>query len=224
MWRRGIALAVVVMLAVPGMAFAKSKKKKDDDGIWDTGIKSMDVVFKDVANIDRRLDSARAMLGSARGDLNTALGLNSKTTLPKAMAELNKRAGGKLKIATTGNVPKLSASDAVPSDVQKGIDAVNGFSGDLARSIADLSSASQSAVALTRKTKDFPKNVKAELAKEDIISQVIGAPKAVKAVSHNLTVTKALPGKADKVVGRMNNIQSAMISEFTPSTKKPAGK
>lgn len=218
MWRRGVELAVVAALLWPGMAMAKSSKKSDA-GIWEVGIDSVDAVFADVGRIDSRLNSARKLLKGARGDLNTALGLKSKTTLPKALAELNKRANGKIKVVKKGKTPTLAASDAVPTDVKRGIDAVNGFTGDITQSLADLADASKTAVALTRKAKDLPSAVRKDLAKGSVIDKAIAGPKMLKAVNHNMSITKALPKKTDRVVGRLNNIQSSVVTEFTPAKR-----
>jgi hypothetical protein len=212
-----------VPLLALGLAFATpalAKKGDDDEGIIKTGIVSFDRVFNDVASIDRRLSNAQAMLGDARVNLNTALGLKEGTPLKKGFAELKERADGKVDLVMKGAIPTLEAKEAVPSDVTKGIDAVNGFTGNLVASLNDLAAVPGDARNLVQKTKTFPASLQKELQGGNLIDQLVAGPKVAKALTHNLGVTKALPTKADRVVGRMNSLQTTVVSEFTPAKRR----
>ncbi len=215
-WRRLAAIgALALLVAAPGSAHAK-KKDKDDDGIWQVGFETIDSFFADVDKLNRDLDAANRLLDGAKTDLNSALGLRKRTTLPKALAELNTRAEGKLGVVMKGKVPTLAASDAVPTDVQAGIDAVNGFTKKMERSMTRLADAPATASSLVKKSRTLPDDVKAEIAAGNLIDNIIKGPKAVKAVNHNVGVTKALPGKADKTVTRLDSINRSILTEFTP--------
>ncbi len=208
-----VALLAFTLVA-PGSAFAKKgKKKKSDDGIWEVGVASIDDFFSDVDSIDRSLDKANRLLDGARTDLNSALGLNKKTTIPKALAELDARADGKLKLVMKGKVPTLAASDAVPTDVTAGIDAVNGFTNKMHRSITALADAPAAAASLAKKSKALPEQTREEL-EGNLLASLFKAPKALKAVNHNVGITRKLPSKTDKTVTRLDRINRSVIDEF----------
>lgn len=218
---RTLAPALALTLAFAPAAHAKKKDDKPEEGIWEVGIQTFDRVFSDVAAIDRKLTNAQTMLSDAKTQLNTALGIKNNTPIRKGLAELQERAGGKVSLAMTGKIPTLKANEAVPSDVQKGIDAVNGLSSNLVGSIEALASTPADVKALIAKSKTFPADLQKELKEGSIVDKIVAGPKAVKAVSHNMKVTKDLAPKSERVVSRMNAIQSTLTTEFVPK-KSPA--
>jgi len=213
-WFGTLLLAVALVGAAP--AHAKKKKKGKDDGIQITGIEAFDSVFGDVASIDKRLTNASKVLSSAKKELNTALGLKDGTPLKKAITELKGRADGKVGLAMKGKVPTLEATDAVPTDVQTGIDAVNQMNSDLVTSIEDLVQVTKDVQSIVKKSKSFPNDIKKEFAGTSILDKIFKMPKAAKATMHNLGITKELPGKTDKVLGRMQDIEKTVRGEFVP--------
>ncbi len=215
--------AIALLIVVPGSALAKKGKKRDkkDEGIMEVGIESIDDFFADVSRIDRNLNGANRLLEAARGDLNSALGLKKRTTLPKAIAELDARADGKLKLVMKGKVPTLSASEAVPSDVTAGIDAVNGFTHKMQRSIMKLADAPVAAASLAKKSRTLPQKTKDEIAEGNLLDHIFKGPKAIKAVNHNVGITKKLPSKTDKTVTRLDRINRSIVTEFGEG-KQPA--
>ena len=217
MTRWHIPFFALALLAAP---VAHAKKEKDE-GIMEVGIVTFDRVFADVAKIDTKLTNTQAWLATARTNLNTSMGLKEGTTIRNGIAELKARAGDKVALVTKGNVPTLEAKEAVPTDVQKGIDAVNSLSTNLTKSIAELASIPADARALVTKTKTFPADLQKELKEGSLIDKLVAGPKAVKATTHNLGVTKELVPKSDRVVKRMNDINGVLVSEFAPG-KKPA--
>jgi len=222
--RRLLAIAAIALLvATPGAALAKKGKKKDkkNEGIMEVGIESIDDFFADVSRIDRNLNGANRLLEAARGDLNSALGLKKRTTLPKAIAELDARADGKLNLVMKGKVPTLSASEAVPSDVTAGIDAVNGFTSKMQRSIVKLADAPVAAASLAKKSRTLPQKTKDEIAEGNLLDHIFKGPKAIKAVNHNMGITKKLPSKTDKTVTRLDRINRSIVTEFGDG-KQPA--
>lgn len=208
---------VLLAMALMGAAPAHAKKdKKKDKGIQETGIEAFDKVFSDVGSIDARLSNASKVLSSAKKELNTTLGLKKGTPLSDAIKELNTRADGKIGLAMNGKVPKLEPTDAVPTDVQTGIDSVNQMNTDIVTAIADLTQASKDVSSLVKQTKTFPKEIKNEFEGEGLLDKIFKMPKAAKATGHNLGITKELPKKTESVLGRMQDIEQTVRSEFVP--------
>ena len=113
-----------------------SAKNKDDDGdkngkkkgdqITMTGIDAFDSVFKQVGDIDHTLAGIEGQLRDGKNNLNSALDLKKGTTLADGLAELQKRGGSKIKVATDrGSMPRLEAEDGVPTNVRNAVNAVN---------------------------------------------------------------------------------------------------
>src|SRR5690349_9929144 len=159
---RSATLALMLVLAGP--AFAKDKDKGEKAGksgpeerpvIEMTGLASFDEVFTRVAAIDEQLATAKKMLTSANIDLNAALGLANGTPIKDGLADLQAKADGKLSVAMEGTMPKLSATDAVPANVQSAIDAVNGMVTGITGSIAALETIPAEAAALATETAGF---------------------------------------------------------------------
>jgi len=208
-------MMLAVALTAPGPALAKKKGKGKNNGIQITGIESFDDVFADVKSMDKRLTSANKLLGNAKKELNTALGLKEGTPLKDGIAELRTRADGKIGLGMKGKIPTLEATDAVPTDVQTGIDAVNQLNSDLVTSIEDLLQVSKDIQSVVKKSKAFPSQVSKEFD-GGLLEKIFKMPKAAKATVHNLGITKELPGKTKKVLTRMQDIEKTVRGEFKP--------
>lgn len=114
-----------------GLIFADTAEAKktatyqSEPVIKDCGIAEMDTVFKEAAGIQTSLDSAYKTVSDARTNVNSTMGVATDSPFSTAIADLASKAGGKLSVAMEGTMPKLKASEAVPDNVQKGLDAVN---------------------------------------------------------------------------------------------------
>jgi len=216
-------LMLAMTLVGAGPALAKKKGKGKDDGIQMTGVEAFDDVFRDVRSIDRRLSNASDVLSNAKGELTTALGLKKGTPLKKAIGELNERADGKVGLAMKGKVPTLEATDAVPTDVQTGIDAVNQMNSDIITSIEDLVQVGKDLDSIMKKSKKFPNQIQKEFEGEGLFDKIFKMPKAAKTTMHNLGVTKELPGKTERVLSRMQDIEQTVRKEFVPVDKGKGG-
>lgn len=116
-----VAVPVVAHAAPKGKAAAEPKLPK----IEATGISEFDGVFMEAKAIHDVLDVEDTKLKEARKQLAIALGVAEDQPLKTAFDELLKKANGKIKTALKGKMPRLEASEAVPENVQTGIDSVN---------------------------------------------------------------------------------------------------
>ena len=111
--------------AAPKAAKGASAQEKPLPKIEATGIAEFDVVFMQAKTIHDALDAEDKQLVEARKQVAIALGVAEDQPLKTAFDELKKSANGKLKVALKGKMPRLEATDAIPENVQAGIDAVN---------------------------------------------------------------------------------------------------
>ncbi len=197
----------------------KGKKGKDDDGILLTGIEAFDDVFVRVGEIDQRLTRAERSLKSGQRELNTSLELKRGTPFTDAVAELKKRADNKLELTLTNmNAPKLGVSDAVPTNVQTSVDAFNALTLDITSSLDDLASIGPEIDSLVKASKDFPAALKDEFKKDaNWLDMIFALPKTSKALSRDIGITTALPGRAQAVTSEMVGLMDIVKSEFQPA-------
>jgi hypothetical protein len=191
----------ITCAATAGDAFAGKKDASADAAgaeekitIQKTGLASMDQFFGQVEGLLGRLDAAQANLQKGTDNLNIALGLASGTPLADAFTDLQTKAQKKVAVALDGRMPRLKATDAVPDDVQKGIDAVNALvEADLAAAdacqqvIAEAQPLAQQAPGMVARV---PGDAKAAGLK------VTEIPAVTRKVKHNVDVTVGLPGEA----------------------------
>lgn len=103
-----------------------------------TNVPDFDTFFSNAnAPIKSTID-ARKRVDMAQNDLADALGLAKGSPMKDAAAELQKKAERKVKVAMTGKMPRLEATEAVPDDVQKGIDAFNAALTDMEGAFGEL--------------------------------------------------------------------------------------
>jgi hypothetical protein len=200
-------------------AWAKDKKEKGRpaQGIEPTGIQSFDRVFDRVDEIDSLLSHADAQLRTGKRNLNSALELKKGTPVADGIAELQRRAEGKLGIAMDGAVPKLTATDAVPTNVQSAVDAVNGLTSNLTASLADLQGLAPQIEGLVKDTQKLPNRLKDEFTKTNgagLLDLLFKLPKTTKALTHDLEVTAGLTGRTTSLTGRITDILGVVQSEF----------
>ncbi|MBM4365461.1 MAG: hypothetical protein FJ102_04550 [Deltaproteobacteria bacterium] len=191
----------------------KSKKGGKDEEketeltpIEDCGIESMDTIFREAKDVQTKLEEQRVSLKTARQNAKTALGVGTDAPMSKAFESLQETAGDKLEVVMEGTTPKLKAKDAVPENVQAGIDAVNGLLDASASTVTSVAGLKENAVALVEKSKDFPTQIAAEVK-----GNPLGAAKASATVSKNIKAIGEIGPQADKLVG----IGTRMVADFT---------
>jgi uncharacterized membrane protein YgcG len=205
------------------------KPRKKKDGIQVTGIKSFDKVFKEVGAIDNRLASAETELRLGRTNLNAALGLPKGTPFADALADLQNKAGGNLRLGlSNGAIPKLEAADAVPANVQNALDGFNGFTENITSSITDVKNLSKDISGLVDATTKMPQNLIAEFSKSsgggvNIIEKLFILPGAVKATGHNIKIVTGLDDRVTGLSHRMTDLVDVVNSSFKPMPDKGRG-
>jgi hypothetical protein len=223
-----MVVAVVLLATLPAMAKDKDKGKgggKNDSGIELTGIDSIDEVFKQVRDIDKRLTKVDNQLAAGKTNLNTALGLKKGTPISDGIKELNRVAGNKLQLGMSGNVPKLQVSDAVPSNVQEAVDAVNAMTTNFPGAIQDLAGMAPEIDRLIKASTKMPNKLKEEFSKGGIgfFEKLFKLPKITKALTNDVKVTAGLPERTASVTKRMTDVLSTVQNEFGPGGGRGGG-
>ncbi len=204
-------------LCAMGPANTAWAKKGASQEVELTDIKSFDKVFRSAREIDRKVTSAEKEVDRSQKNLNKALGIKNDEPIGKALAQLNRRADRKISVVMDGSVPKLKATDAVPKNVEEGIDAVNKMTRGFVGSIADLSGAAEESKTLKKRAQAMPGNLKDEMKKDGAgwLDLIFKLPKTAKTLTHNTAVIASLPGRSTRVVKEMTEVVSAVKSEFS---------
>jgi len=220
-------MGLVFGLLLSVQAFAKQSKdddggdknaKKKGDQITMTGIDAFDSVFKQVGDIDHTLAGIEGQLRDGKGNLNTALDLKKGTTLSDGLAELQKRGGSKIKLATDrGAMPKLEAEDGVPTNVRNAVDAVNAMTANFGGSLDQLTSLAPDIEKLAKQSGKMPGRLVEEFKKSGnggLFDRLFKLPKAAKALKGDIAVTTGLPDRAAGLSDRMNDILGTVEGSF----------
>ncbi|MCA9490146.1 MAG: hypothetical protein KC621_09485 [Myxococcales bacterium] len=233
-------IVCVLSLLVAGDAFGASKSKKSknkaDTGVQETGIEAFDSVFARVGEIDAQLTSTETELRTGKRNLNSALDLQRGTPLTDGITELQKRAEGKLQVTLTkGNVPTLSATDAIPTNVQSAVDAVNALSLNMTTSLTGMQSLVPEIQGLIDEAGHMPDRLKDEFSggSANLVDQLFKLPKTTKALKADIDLTMGLDDRAMSLTNRMTDLLDLVTTEFAPgpsnghgnagSGNKPAG-
>jgi hypothetical protein len=194
----------------------KTGKKSSEFRIQKTGIEAFDSVFSQVADIHGQLDVADQTLKDGKKALTGALGLGRGFSFADAMSELKNRAEGKVKLAMKGTTPTLELTDAVPSDVQNAVTAVNKAITDYQASVVALAALPEESKALTEQVKDFPKTFRKEYAHFKLsLSNIKKTWTKAKKIKSNIDVTAKTPDRAAQVVDRLNENVAVVTSTFS---------
>lgn len=205
-------IALVLSLVGLTTTTAYAAKKSGDTAptyvaIEMTGVAQFDEVFAKAKAIHDSLTTQETDLKTARTNVNSALGVATDAPLATALADLKTKAAGKIKVGMNGTMPKLEAGEAVPENVQKGIDSVNGLitvSGKTAETVAGLV---PQAEALVVACKDFPAQV------PSLVTDPMAALKATKIVANDIKAVGQTPGRlkalGDAAVAIFNDVKAA---------------
>jgi hypothetical protein len=208
----GLVCTAAVDDAFAGKKDAAEQQTPAELTIERTGLGTMDQFFGQVQGLVDRLQVAQKDLAKGSDDLRTALDLATGTPLKDAFQDLKTKAQGKIKVAMEGNKPHLSASDAVPANVLQGIDAVNALvDADVSAATACTDVASQSAP-LAQQAPGMVAKVPADAKSAGLkLTEIPGVTKKVK---HNVDVTIALPGEAQKTLAAAKDSLDLVVSTF----------
>src|SRR5688500_15212359 len=144
--------------------------------------------------IHETLDAEDKKLKDARAQLATTLGIATDAPVKNALADLKTKADGKISVELDGKTPRLKPSEAVPENVQKGIDAAN--------KLLDVSEAAWSkgkelapeAQRLAEAASGFPAKL------PDLVKDPMELAKKSKVVGTDVKVTSATPDRVDRLV------------------------
>ena len=195
-------------------AFAKKKRSST---IQLTGIQSFDKIFKKAKTADKKLKSAETSLRKSKRALRQTLKLSKKSTYTTGLKELKRRANGKLRVAMVGGVPSLKASEAVPSEIQASIDAINTLTQSIPSTVRDLKGVVRSSTKMYNQSRKFPTNIQRELrAKglDGLWALVVKAPKITKKTFRNLKVIGGMPKRATTVNTELAQISASLVKTF----------
>lgn len=211
------------LLLVSPTAFA-GKGNKSGDTEWKTiepiGIKSFDDFFAPVKQMHGSLSTVEVELKTANTNLTTALGLPQGTPFADALADLNNKAQGKINVAMNGTVPKLSTSDAVPANVQQGIDAVNGLTASVGTSVTELQNIPQQAQQVVAEAQSLPAKFTSEA--KDLGAKITEIPAMLKTLKNNVDATVQTPARATAAINELTGTLNVIATTFGGSYKPPA--
>lgn len=206
-------LVPVVALFLALSSNAQAKKNEIPD-IKKTGIEEFDPTFMKVKAIHDDLDAIHASLKGSNQSLASALNLPKSTSLDDSLAELQKRAGKKInRTLEDGQWPKLEASDAVPSDVAAGIDAVNSMVDNLKSSYTTLKDMPEASKAVISSAQKLP----SKLSLSTVTDSGLGLadyPKVWKKVRNNAKAVKATPERIERVTDQTMNMANKVTKTF----------
>ena len=213
----GFFAASLFALSMSGPVSAKDKGDAPKyPEIKLVNISQFDGVLGDAKSIHDSLATMEATLQTANKSLATTLKLPETTSVEDSLAELKKRANNKISVGLEkGRVPKLKPTDAVPSDVQEGIDAVNKMMDDMAASLEAAEAMPPKVAELIGAAKSFPGQINADLLKQNNLAPT-DLPKVTKTLGGDLKAIEATPerikGVTDQTMGMFTKVQSAFAS------------
>ena len=215
---------VLMVTAVLGLglisadAEAKKKRKKGPPThIRMTGVKSFDTVFRQARKANNKLKAAQSDLRESKVALRSALGLGKRSTYVQGLRELKRRADGKLRVWVDGGRVQLKATDAIPSDVQKGVDAVNQLTRSIPSAVRNLNGVRNESTKMFKKAQRFPNNMQRELGRQGIDGLwdlLFRAPKITRKTLHNVRVIGAMPQRAARTSADLVQVSTTIKDIF----------
>lgn len=210
-----LALAATMMVWAPT---AEAKKDKSAEAaaptfeIKDTGIAKIDATFTKAKAPIESVIKARGEIDALSKNLVTALGLTEGTAFADAVADLKTKAAGKVKVSIENHgLPKMTASEAVPANVQAAIDAVNAGFANITTAVAALTEipAQLAAVAEEAKTYTDP-NVLKDLASDNPAALL----KAPKTIAKNIEALTQAPNEVKALGLAADTCKKNLIDAF----------
>ncbi len=210
-------LVLVALLGAIAFSPPAEAKRKRTRAIQMTGVQSFDKVFKKARTANKRLRSAEKNLRDSNTALRQTLKLSRKSTYVQGLRELKRRANGKLRVVMVGGTPRLKATDAIPSEIQKSIDAINTLTTTMPQSVRDLKNVTLSSRQMYKQARNFPTNIRRELSSNGIdgmFAVVVKSPRIAKRTYRNAKVIGAMPKRAANVSTELAQISTALVKTF----------
>ena len=219
--RTRFVIMIIASLGIGLMSADAEAKKKRKKGapthIRMTGVKSFDKVFKQARKANNKLKEAQSDLRESKVALRSALGLSKRSTYVQGLRELKRRADGKLRVWVDGGRVQLKATDAIPSDVQKGVDAVNELTRSIPSAVRNLNGVRKESAKMFKKAKRFPNNMQRELGQQGIDGLwdlLFRAPKITRKTLHNVRVIGAMPKRAANTSAELVQVSTTIKDIF----------
>lgn len=211
----GFIAASLLALSLAGDSFAKDKGDEPKyPEIKLTKIAEFDPTLSDAKSIHDSLSVMETKLRDANKGLATTLKMPETTSIDEMLGELKKRANNKITVGLEkGRVPKLKASDAVPSDVQAGIDAVNAMMDDLGAGLEQVEAMPAKVQGLISSAKSFPGQLNPDLVKKNGLTAA-ELPKIAKTLGTDVKAIEATPERIKGVTDQTLNMFSKVQSTF----------
>ena len=214
--RRFALFAGILALSAPLLYTPAAEAKKGDSkadaseipAIEMTGIQQFDGVFGRAKTIQEKLNNEHAHMVDAHTNLNKALGLAEDSPIATAMSDLKGKAGGKIKMTMNGKTPVMAASEAVPANVQAGIDATNGLVDAGTSSVTTALGLKGDVQALVQECTAFPGQL------PGLVKNPMEAAKSLKVVNANLKAIKAFPAYIETFSTDMTTLFNDIKSVF----------
>ena len=206
--------ALSILAICFGLTFSSAAFADKIPDIKKTGIKELDPTFMKAKAIHDDLDNIHSSLKSANTNLATALSMPANTSLSDSLTELKKRGNNKINtVLEDGKWPKLKASDAVPSDVQAGIDAVNSLIDALKTSESTLAGMPAASKELVASAEKLPNKVGLKTLTSNNIS-ITKLPKVGKKVKNNMKAVKSTPERVERVEKQTTSMATQVLEVF----------
>lgn len=216
--RNQFLLGLALALSLSASAFAGDKKGGDEPKYPEiklTKISEFDGTLEKAKAIHTDLETTENKLRDANKGLAASLALPETTSLEDALAELRKKANNKIEVGMEkGRVPKLKPTDAVPAEVQKGIDTVNGMMDDLGASLERIEAMPAQVQGLVAEAKSFPGQLNADLIKKNNLTAA-DLPKITKTLGTDLKAIEATPERVKNVTEQTLNLFGKVQKAFT---------
>lgn len=189
-------------------AMASQAVAGDTIVIKDTGIAEFDEVFAKARDLQGSINTQNKTMVEGRGNVNSALGVAADAPLKTALEDLKTKANGKLKIVLEGRVPHLKADEAVPENVQKGMDAVNNLTDSSDKTQTTADEMAPQAQALVDATKDFPGKV------PGLVKNPMEVGKKTGLVNKNVKAVAQLPEKVQQLKTEAQGVVTDVSAVF----------
>jgi hypothetical protein len=207
-----IAVLLVGLLASAAFDTAAFAKDTAPPEITATGIKDFDEVFMQAKDIQTNLTTSKSKLQTANDDVNSSLGLAKGTPFKDAMADLNKKADGKVKVAMTGKTPTLTAQEGCPANVKASVDATNKAASQISAVVDNMVTLEQQSEELVEKSEHFVEKAPEAISNSGI--SVTQVPKVTKTVKTNVGIVEKTPGQVKALGDEATSMLDAVASTF----------
>jgi hypothetical protein len=207
MFRRFLAVsALTASVLLPVSALAGKTATVPE--IQTTGISAFDPTFTQAKDIHAKVTGEATNIHTARDNATKLLGAATDAPFATALADLKGKAEGKIKVAMSGTMPKLSPDAALPDNVKQGVDAVNGLVDAGGHAVDTCVGLKKDAEQLVAAVKGFPGQL------PSLVSNPLELPKKTKIIADNVTAVGHIPTEIDDLVKEVEGLYKDISGAF----------